>query len=317
MRRARTLLPPAYDGSCEGKLGASLAALVWPSAHAGLVYELKPSLDTCFFRARVTTSADGLRAASHQPLGRKRAGVGRILLLGDSQAFGWGVPFEDTVAEHLERELSAPGREVEVLNAGVPGYNAAQEAAYLDAPGARFEPDCAVVLFMGNDFDPPLFRAGGAPLPRPTSYVTAAVRRAVRRWRLPTAAEGQPLEALAFGPSVSFLDGDLADVPPEYRDMVGLPGYRRALASLARSGKRMGIPVVNFADYSYLLPPEKAEELRREQRALGVVHPDFEFPRGPALRLSDDDPHLSADGHRELARRMAGGLRASGACAPR
>src|SRR5688572_25234370 len=170
---------------------------------------------------------------------------------------------------------------------------------------------------MGNDFDPPLFRTGAGPAQPPRSYVTATVRRALRRWRAPSAAEGQPLEALAFGPSVSFLDGDSTDVPPEYRDMVGLPGYRRALASLARTGQRLGIPVVNFADYSYLLPAERVEELRRHHRSLGLVQPEFDFPRGRSFRLAADDPHLNAEGHRELARRMAAGLRGQGACVQR
>src|SRR5688500_13682005 len=61
VRRARTILPPPYDGTCDGTLGASLATLVRPSAHAGAVYELKPDLDTCFIRVRVRTSREGLR----------------------------------------------------------------------------------------------------------------------------------------------------------------------------------------------------------------------------------------------------------------
>ena len=315
VQRSRMIFPPSYDGSCEGKLGASLAALVWPSTHPGVVYELKPSLDTCFFHVRVQTTADGLRGASNRRR-IKSAGAFRILLLGDSQVFGWGVPYQDTVAVQLEHELANAGRVVEVLDAGVPGYNAAQEAAYFDALGAAFEPDCALVLFMGNDFDPPLFRVNADSSQRPHSYLAAAVRSAWRRWRSASAFEDQPLEVLAFGPTIRLRGEDLTEVPPEYRDMVGLAGYHRALASLAETARRLQLPLVNFADYSYLMPEEQERELLQYQRSLGIVHPEFHFPRGRQFRLSDDDPHLNAQGHGALSRRMAAGLRSLGVCVP-
>jgi lysophospholipase L1-like esterase len=313
-QRSRTIRPPSFDGSCQGKLGASLAALVWPSTNAGVVYELKPGLDTCFLRVRVQTTADGLRTGSNRP--RKSAATFRILLLGDSQAFGWGVPYEDTVAVLLEYELANAGRGVEVLDAGVPGYNAAQEAAYFATLGATFQPDCALVLFMGNDFDPPSFRVDGGKPPPPRSYLAAAVDRAWRRWRSSSAVGNKPLEVLAFASTLPFRGEDLAQVPPEYRDMVGLAGYHRALSSLADTAGQLQVPVVNFADYSYLMPEEQAAELSRFQRSLGIVHPEFHFPRGRQFRLSDDDPHLNAEGHAALARRMAASLRALNVCVP-
>jgi lysophospholipase L1-like esterase len=308
---SRTIFPPPFDGSCAGKLGASLGALIWPSAHPGVVYELRPGLDTCFVNVRVQTGPDGLRRGSNLT-GAKSAGTFRILLLGDSQAFGWGVSFEDTVGILLQREFAMAGRGVEVLNAGVPGYNAAQEAAYFATIGAAFRPDCALVLFMGNDFDPPPFRVKADATRSPRSFLGAAVPRAWRRWQSPSPVDDQPLEVLAFAPSMGPSEADLAQLPPEYRDMVGLAGYRRALVSLAGTAESLRVPVVNFADYSYLMPEDQATELVRYQRSLGVAHPDFRFPRGSQFRLSDDDPHLNARGHGALARRMAAGLHALG-----
>lgn len=310
---SRTLFPPSYGGSCEGKLGASLGALIWPSAHPGVVYELRRGLDTCFINVRVQTTADGLRSGSNLPRARS-VGTFRILLLGDSQAFGWGVPYEDTVGVLLEHELATAGRSVEVLNAGVPGYNAAQEAAYLDTLGAALHPDCALVLFMGNDFDAPPFRVKADTPRSPCSYLIAALRRAWRHRRSPSPVKEQPLEILAFPPTMHPPEEDLARLPPEYRDMVGFAGYRRALASFARAAKNLQVPVVNFADYAYLMPDDQADALVRYQRSLGLIHPDFHFPRGRQFRLSDDDLHLNVSGHGALARRMAAGLRSVGVC---
>ena len=47
------------------------------------------------------------------------AGVQRVVMLGDSVTFGWGVPAEATVSKRLERALRAAGRGVEVINTGV------------------------------------------------------------------------------------------------------------------------------------------------------------------------------------------------------
>jgi len=169
-----------------------------------------------------------------------------------------------------------------------------------------------LVLFTGNDLEPPIFRTNADKTRPPRSYVAGAVRRAWRRWRSPSAVEGQPLEALTFGPSAP----DLAEVPPEYRAMIGLTGYRQALASLSQSGERLRVPIVNFADYSYLMPEEQARGLVEYQRSLGILHPDFAFPTGGRFHLSDDDPHLNARGHRALSRRMTAGLRSLDVCLP-
>src|SRR6187549_3754840 len=90
LTRAPTLVAPPFDGTCEGRLGASLAALMIPSAHPGVVHELKRGLDTCFVRVRVRTGADGLRTGVSEPDAPPAPPPAlRILLLGDSQAFGW------------------------------------------------------------------------------------------------------------------------------------------------------------------------------------------------------------------------------------
>ena len=50
-------------------------------------------------------------------------GAARIVCVGDSYTYGWGVNLEDSFPKQLERALE-PG--TEVLNLGVFGYNADQ-----------------------------------------------------------------------------------------------------------------------------------------------------------------------------------------------
>ena len=77
----------------------------------------------------------------------------RILVLGDSVTFGHGALFETTYPYLVEQRLKAWRRDVnwEVWNLGVPGYNTADELAYLQEVKSRFQPDLVVVGGFPND----------------------------------------------------------------------------------------------------------------------------------------------------------------------
>ena len=85
----------------------------------------------------------------------KPADTFRVLNLGDSIAMGWGVREEETYGRRLEQSLNsqaAAGGRIEVINAGVPGWNPANELAYLQAEGLRYEPDLILLdLTIVND----------------------------------------------------------------------------------------------------------------------------------------------------------------------
>ena len=81
----------------------------------------------------------------------KRAGVLRIVSLGDSYTVGYEVDVEATFSAVLERELHRRGYEVEVLNAGVSGYSTAEACLVLERELFRYAPDLVLVSFSGND----------------------------------------------------------------------------------------------------------------------------------------------------------------------
>ncbi|HUF40028.1 MAG TPA: SGNH/GDSL hydrolase family protein [Anaerolineales bacterium] len=101
----------------------------------------------------VEINALGLR--SPETTREKPTGTLRILNLGDSIAMGWGVAYEATYGQLIEGALSAgtgPETRVEVINAGVPGWNLENELAYLLAEGLAFSPDAVVLdLTLVND----------------------------------------------------------------------------------------------------------------------------------------------------------------------
>lgn len=73
------------------------------------------------------------------------AGVLRIGCVGDSNVFGWGVDVEQCWPARLQAELSSAGRQVEVLNLGVPNLDAQEKLAI--AQRVAFELGCEIVLF--------------------------------------------------------------------------------------------------------------------------------------------------------------------------
>ncbi len=76
----------------------------------------------------------------------------RVLTLGDSFVFGWGLNKESTFQEILEARLEKEsGKDIEVINAGVSGWATQQAFVYLNKTIDRFEPDAVMYGFFNND----------------------------------------------------------------------------------------------------------------------------------------------------------------------
>lgn len=80
----------------------------------------------------------------------------RIIALGNSCTFGWGVAFGDTWVHRLQKLLNEQmsNRTIEVINAGVPGYTSLQGKRYLADDLIALQPDMVLVMFGHNDHFP-------------------------------------------------------------------------------------------------------------------------------------------------------------------
>jgi lysophospholipase L1-like esterase len=113
-----------------------------------LYWKLKPNQD-CFTKIDhkpVHINSQGLRGPEYQT--EKPADTIRILSLGDSRTFGWGLSDEETYSRRLERSLQAyvgQGKKVEVINAGVNAWSYSQMLVYLRDFGLRYQPDFVVL----------------------------------------------------------------------------------------------------------------------------------------------------------------------------
>ncbi len=74
----------------------------------------------------------------------------RILAIGDSCTFGIGVGDQDTWPAQLQTVL-AEKHNVEVVNAGVPGYTAFQGRRFFERTGLALDPDIVIATFSFND----------------------------------------------------------------------------------------------------------------------------------------------------------------------
>jgi GDSL-like Lipase/Acylhydrolase family len=84
---------------------------------------------------------------------RKPPGTIRVVVLGDSQTFGAGVPAEGTwpavVGAMLRKATDHP--RIEVMNCAVAGYDADQSAAALETRWLAFDPDLVLLGYFVND----------------------------------------------------------------------------------------------------------------------------------------------------------------------
>jgi hypothetical protein len=111
-------------------------------------------LATVDFDTQVHINSLGYRGKEFSPVKGEAA---RVLVIGDSFTFGWGVNDEDTYPARLERLLAAraPAKRVEVINAGFAAcYSPDTYYLYLKTEGLALKPDLIVVgIFVGNDLD--------------------------------------------------------------------------------------------------------------------------------------------------------------------
>jgi len=77
----------------------------------------------------------------------------RVVAFGDSIPYGWGVPYEESYPVLLERMLAAslPGREIRVINAGIPGNTIVLGWQRLERDVLRWKPHVVLVGFGLND----------------------------------------------------------------------------------------------------------------------------------------------------------------------
>lgn len=111
----------------------------------------RPNRSAHLMGVDVSINSDGFRD-DEVPVERQ-AGRRRVIFLGDSLTFGWGVAKSDTFEALLEAQLSKKAP-TDVINFGTGNYNTVQEANLFATRGTKYHPDHVVVFYFLNDAEP-------------------------------------------------------------------------------------------------------------------------------------------------------------------
>ena len=211
-----------------------LAAIVRKSNDPLLVYELRPNLDMDFGHNWLRTNRQGFRADRDYVVAKATNCV-RIVGLGDSGMFGWGLHQGQDYLSVLESNLNsrADGRIYEALNLAVPGYNSQLEVQMMKSRGLAYKPDIVVVGWCDNDFSLPYFiPQEGQWYRKDVSFLYYLM---FERARLPEIAVSTIRDQRQY---------DESKVPENLRQGVDISGVRNSFLELMALGKQHGFKVV-------------------------------------------------------------------------
>jgi len=120
-------------------------------------WRVKPEFETMLTvegnRFGIHTNRLGFRDSDHQVEKSKRSF--RILILGDSFSFGWGVNVHEIYHQILKQKLSFGCHNIrfEIINASTPGWGIENELAWFRSRGVSYDPDLVIVQFYPFDWE--------------------------------------------------------------------------------------------------------------------------------------------------------------------
>lgn len=279
-----------------------------------LYWRLKPN-QNCFTKVDhkpVHINSHGTRGPEF-PL-KKEPNTVRILCLGDSRTFGWGLTEAESYCGRLERQLqerAGQKRRIEVINAGVNAWSYAQMNNFLRTTGISFEPDF-VILAGANSWTQ--FSEKSSP-----EFVRQFMRKVVlknilRRFaiyhyvvevKLRDYYERYRTKFVAVDPAQDALFKDQQQKDPQ-------EFFRRAIREICQYAiDRKVRPLLLCLPAQNALPPapEGAESKNLKEVAASLHIPMIDMtpeitPKAASLYLDADPVHMNAAGNELIAARL-------------
>ena len=281
-----------------------------------LYWRLKPNQEcyTKVNRRPVRINAHRTRGGEFSTV--KPAGTLRIISIGDSRTFGWGLREEETYSARLQKHLQeqfGARRKIEVINAGVNAWTFPQMTAFWREDARAWQPDL-VILGDGNLWTQ--FSENQDP---------AFVRQFARRVRLKNflrcfalyhfVVEVQLHEFYAKYRS-NFIPVDPSRDPmfKEQQQQDPAAFFRQSIETFCLTARSNGVPTVLL-----YLPPQEALTSTNNQFAMVRLAkqdvsrkwsvpfldptPDL-VPRANELYLDADPVHFNATGNEIIGQRL-------------
>lgn len=265
-----------------------------PVSHEGRIFHMnKPG---AYFKnlygVEVKINSKGLRDYEYSYA--KPPDTYRILVLGDSITFGWGVEIQQTYAKILEDKLNRTnlGRKFQVINTGVGNYSTETELDFLKMEGLKYKPDMIILGYFIND----------AENIRPESkyFLNRQSYLYVYLWSKFLAAKAR------LSPKGKYTDYYLSlyrDSSPEKK------AFENAVSRLKYTSKRENIPLVvliipdlhEFNSYPFSAVDKYVEDLFK---GYTLIKPLSGFDRdinSSQYWVSREDAHPNEKAHRVIA----------------
>jgi lysophospholipase L1-like esterase len=262
------------------------------SANPRIGHVHRPGREARLMDVPVRINSDGLR---DDELPRERGQARRLLFLGDSITFGWGVEKQATFEHRLERRLSEEVAPTEIVNFGTGNYNTTQAVQRFLEQGQGYAPDAVVLFYFINDAE---------PVPRRSRWWWLGHSRLLTLY-------WSRLQALAV--RLRSAPGWREHYAGLYRN--GQPGWREARESLlalrdacAERGIRLQVVLLpelhRLADYAFAREHAAILAFLAEHGIAGLdLAPRFAGETDPeSLWVAPDDPHPNARAHERIAR---------------
>jgi lysophospholipase L1-like esterase len=309
------------------------------SSDDAIGYELIPGSEGRAFKTDVKVNSFGFRS----PEPRQADDVRRVVVVGDSIAFGSELPADTAFPNLLRRALGQRDHRFDVQNLSLSGYDTLQEVAVLKRHGLPLDPELVIVGFCLNDAG--VVSANLEYLERMRGYSQRPWLQASRLGQLVLVSldrlQGRRFEAAANDP-IAFRERYVAQIDPIgadehqlralmadaaqqlpsawYRDEDRVGRLRHAFAELAQlrdvHGFRVLIVVFPWletgANDRYLHQVTHAivarEAMRQHLPVLDLLG-GFQRQGLVGLRNDKDDPvHPSPAGHRIASELIEGWL---------
>lgn len=269
------------------------------------------------------------RDRDHDP----RSPLPRILVLGDSVAFGLGTLQEQIFAAVLQRRLDAsPGQRYEVVNQAVFAYHSGHELAALREDGLAQRPRVVIVQFYMNDLSQPAIdeRRSAPPPPSFGQRLVATKNRYLNRsalWRRIRQGVTRAIYLLLHDVRRTHFPETLNDAEP--RDKVAyLQRHANdpAIPAFASILAMRDLAAAQGARFLLLVTPDETQLFTSRYDGIDQRVARFCARYGiacfdalPVLRAAPhrerlylDGVHLSAAGHDLVGRHLAAQLRSGG-----
>ncbi len=280
-----------------------LARAIGPG-EGGAPWGLQPGFDG---GDRLRVDSLGLRSRELSP----KKSLPRILILGDSFAFGYGLPEGEPFAHVLQKRLEG---KAEVANAGVSGFEIQDSAKQFFRVVDRVDPDLVFVTFVVNDLDDSrAFDAAGR-------YVRAPHLSELPEGFFTSSTNIQRIASLS-GMSGELFIRFLQQFPGgDHLLALGVGPYARSrwarfASELGRIHGEVARRGARLALFAYQ-PPEAGANARLLEvcgpLGIPVFGTDPAIPLGTSEYRLDWDPHPNAKAHAHFADRLLGAIAQAG-----